>query len=540
MLASQARRRTFLLSVALLVALANLLAAAGGFRLDASGPAARVPRLQVTYYHLRLRVDPARRMIAGAVTVIVRAPAPDSSLTLDLSHSLKADSAKVGGHHVTAAHEGARLRLGLSPAGRRSQPVRVDVFYHGQPDSALVFGEADGAPAVASYGLPYSARHWWPCFDAPSLKADSADIDVTVPKPLLVASNGILRTTEEHRDGTATFRWSVRYPIYPDVISLAAANYVVFSEYYRDSSGDSIPLTFYVFPRDLAKARADFSVLPRTLRAYAALFGPYPFPREKYGVAEFAIPSFREHQTIPSYGAKFITGDHRNDWILAHELAHQWFGNLISVADWSQVWLNEGFATYASALAREQIDGAPAYRAAMEKFAEGELEGPLIIADTADVDGMFTPVTFRRGAWVLHMLRYVMGDSSFFPALREYVQTYAYRTATTEAFRRICERHYGSSLAWFFDQWVYGGSLPRYRLDWEPGAGGRGAAVTLTQTQPDSVWFRMPLEVRLQGGSGDTVVVVWDSLPAQHFEISGPGRVTGVSLDPRHRVLTRQ
>jgi aminopeptidase N len=363
---------------------------------------------------------------------------------------------------------------------------------------------------------------------------------IAVPRGLVVASNGRLVRHVPARRGVELYQWKESYPIYPDAISIAVANYQTFVRFYHDSAADSMPITFYVYPEDRAKAERDFAGLGDMLESHVATFGPYPFRREKYGVAEFPIPSFREHQTLPSYGAPLLTGDRRNDWILAHELAHQWFGNLLTVANWSHIWLNEGFATYGFALWQERRGGDSAYRAAMHGLYQPAFEGSLYVPDSMDVSHFFGPTTFSKGAWVLHMLRHVMGDSTFFHALRAYVRDFSYRTVVTEDFQRVCEREYGGSLGWFFKEWVYGTSQPALSLVWESAVQGGDSVtlVTIVQTSGAGL-FTMPLDLRISRPDGDTTVVVWDSLPSQRWELPLRRAATAVTLDPDNWVLRR-
>ena len=277
-------------------------------------------------------------------------------------------------------------------------------------------------------------------------------------------------------------------------------NTATFNLPYQTANGTSMPMSFFVYPADEAKARVDFSVLPDVMTYYASILGEYPFLREKYGVAEFRQQSFREHQTVPSLGAAFITGDHKNDQVLAHELAHQWFGNALSVSNWSHVWLNEGFATYSALLWMEHSKGKAAYDASIAARMKLQFPWAVYIRDSTDVGHMFGAVTFQKGALVLHMLRHVMGDSAFFRSLKAYVAENKYHNVATADWQRVCERESHQSLDRFFQQWVYGTGMPSYKLEWTQRRSGNGfAAVDLTVTQEqDSTLFAMPIDIALR------------------------------------------
>jgi aminopeptidase N len=497
------------------------------------------PEIHVTHYRLTLRVDPDAKSLAGEVAMRASAGRDGvADLALDLADALTVDSVLVDGLTVPFTRPTNRVAVVLPRPVRRGAPIALTIAYHGHPvGPGFSFDTRDGVPRIASFGLPYGAKDWWPCRDTPADKADSADVIVTVPRPLVVASNGLLIGETANGDASRTFHWRVRYPIYPDVLSLAIADYTTFTSYYRGGRGDSLPLTFYVFPRDVERAERDFAVLPELLRSHVAYFGDYPFWREKYGVAEVAVHSYREHQTLPSYGEYLVTGDHRNDRVLAHELAHQWFGNLVSVRNWSHVWLNEGFATYAYALWQERRGGATAYRAAMAQADRDDFTGSIYISDSTDVAAMFTSTTFGKASWVLHMLRHVMGDAAFFGALRDYLRAYAYRDATTQDFQRMCERRYGHGLAWFFREWIYGVSRPTYAVAWTPSSD--GVRLTLRQLQADAGPFTMPIDVRVRAADRSTQYVIWDSLPVQDFALPVRGRPVAVAIDEGGWILKR-
>jgi aminopeptidase N len=497
--------------------------------------------IDVQHYRLDLRVDPASKSVRGVVEVRAKPTASASTeLILDLSQALTVDAVSLSGTPAQFSHEDDRIRIVMDKAQRNRRSVTITVTYHGTPQGkGFTFAERNGQPAISSFGMPFTARQWWPCKDDPSDKADSADILITVPQPLTAASNGKLVATVPNEDGTRTFHWRVAYPIYPDVMSVAIGEYAMFEERYQAANGAVLPMQFYVFPPDEEKARRDFSVLPDMMSSHVQHFGEYPFLREKYGVAEFATYSFREHQTLPSYADKLITGDHQNDAILAHELAHQWFGNSLTVRDWRHVWLNEGFATYASMLWQERRNGRAAYLEELQKLDEGDLQGPVFMSDVTDNKKLFGAATFNKGAWTLHMLRHVMGDERFFAALRAYVAEYSYRNVTTEDFRAVCERLHGKTLEWFFREWIYGVSRPTYQVSWTSGTAGNEVTLVIRQMQSDVPVFTMPIDVRVTTSAGETQRVVWNDRREQTFPIAAEkgGRVTNVTIDPDGWIL---
>ncbi len=498
----------------------------------------------VIHYELELSFDPAASKISGQVTITARVLRSVLDMVkLNLADVMKVSKVTIGGKDLAFTQKQGMVNITLPAQWPAGSAFTIAIEYAGTPasDGTFLFGKHGEVPMIASNGLPLSAQDWWPSLDTPLDKADSADIIATVPANLTAVSNGVMVSDKTNTDGSKTFHWAERYPIYADVISVAITNYASFTIPYDYFATGTMPMTFYVYPEDLEKAKTQFAVLSDIMKHHEEVFGPYPFRKEKYGVAEFAVHSYREHQTIPSFGENLITGDHKNDRILAHELAHQWFGNSITVKSWSDVWLNEGFATYANLLWMESRQGKEAYRAMLDRInpiklqASGPMhpDGPTFIADPVNDPNLLGPATFLRGAWVLHMLRHVMGDKAFFAALKSYVRDFSYRNAETADFQHVCEKVYGKPLDWFFKEWIFGAGHPEYSYKWT--SDGKRLSLELTQTQANL--FRMPVDVTIKTANGDETVVVWSEERAKTYEIPVKDEVKAVGIDPEGWIL---
>ncbi|MCK4546422.1 MAG: hypothetical protein KAW17_03180 [Candidatus Eisenbacteria sp.] len=507
----------------------------------------------VLHYDLVLRVDPADESLVGDIGIHVASViASLDSVVLDfvVRPEMTVDSASVDGQAAGFRWGDDAVRIAMPAGLAAGESSWVRVWYHGQPETPTVgfgFGVTPrGHPTIWTLSEPEMARFWWPCKDAPSDKA-TATISIRVPEPLMAVSNGLLLEIESLGDGTRTWHWSETYPIATYLVSLAICEYDVFEDSYVTTSGDSMPVIYYVYPEHRSRAERDFRFTVDMIEFYASVFGEYPFLREKYGMAEFPWGGAMEHQTVTSYGSPLITGTNIYDWIIAHELAHQWWGDLVTLETWDDIWLNEGFAVYSEALWEEHIAGEGAYHAYMAAMDRkvgfsGTLYGP-----SADPDSAFMVpyvyTVYDKGAWVLHMLRHVVGDSVFFQILRDYAShtSHAYRTANTVQFQALAEDHHGRSLDWFFTKWVYGTGRPEYEYRWTTRTTGGQHLLMLhiDQVQTASGVFEMPLDVAVEFASGETTFVVVDSLECQDFEVVLEKRPVAVVLDPEGWVLKR-
>jgi aminopeptidase N len=494
--------------------------------------------------HVSLEVEPlfATEGLTGRVTwsLTITDPAIES-LDFDLSSSLDVTMAVIEEEPVAFVHANDRLSLMLPHPYTAGQIVRATVDYGGVPELGFLWGfdyrEHDGVPIVYTNCEPIAARTWWPCKDRPDDKF-TADLAFIVPDTMIAASNGTLVETRPLPNGRMRYAWREVYPITTYLVSLTATNFIEFGDTYTALDGATqMPLTYYAYPEHLAEAMSRWAFTPQAIGCLAHLFGEYPFLSEKYGMVEYPWGGAMEHQTLTSMGDYFQVTPASIDWVIVHELAHQWWGDLVTCGTWRDIWLNEGFATYCEALWAEAQGGPDSLRAVMlAKFGDhfpGSCYDPTFI---------FNATVYRKGAWVLHMLRHVIGDEDFFAALKLYAERFAYGNAITEDLRAVFEEVSGVPLAWFFDQWVYGPGQPSYRVRWNPVAATPGdssiVVIEIGQSTTGPDYFRMPLDAlfSLEGG-GTYSTVLLDSLPQQQFAVTVPGQAVDLAVDPRNWVL---
>lgn len=429
------------------------------------------------------------------------------------------------------------VRVALDKAYGPDETFTLRVAYGGVPVS-LYFGsinfdkKPDGADLVWTLSEPWYAYTWWPAKDENADKS-TADLWFTVPAGLVVASNGLLQGVDA-LPGKKRYRWKTTYPTATYLYSFSATNYNQFSSTWEHAGG-SMPLEFFIFPEyDTPSNRNKWLKSRDMLDVFSDLFGVYPFVQEKYGICQFGFGGGMEHQTITG---QCCFGES----LTAHELAHQWWGDLVTCGTWNDIWLNEGFASYSEALWVEHRPGSSG-TADLIGYMLGALNPP--IASSVYVydisTGLFSGAVYRKGAWVLHMLRHVVGDDAFFEVLSQYRAAFAYGAATTSDFQAVAESVYGASLDWFFGPWVYEKGAPAYAFAWAPHvAGGRHyVELYLEQTQlPGYPLFPMPIDVDTTLAGKSTRTVVWNDAPAEHllFEVSGPA--SSLAIDPERWVL---
>ena len=474
----------------------------------------------VRHYDIDLIIDPALHKVTGTVQMSIEVVDNSiDSVEVDLLNNMTVTNILVSEAPASYVHQNDLINITLDRVYSAGESVELLIEYNGNPAASGLgsfgFDLHDGKPMIWSLSEPFGARNWWPCKDQPSDKADSADIRVTVPAGMIVASNGVLREVRDNGD-TETYCWHEGYPIVTYLVSIAIYEYTTYSDYYKYSPTDSMEIQFYVFPDHLESVQANYAKTKEMLAIFSELYGPYPFLDEKYGHAEFIFGGGMEHQTCTSLGGW-------SEALIAHELAHQWWGDMITCRDFHHIWLNEGFATYSEALYWEQVGGKEAY---FEDINKNKYlgEGTVYVPDLTDVWRIFHGgLSYNKGSWILHMLRHVVGDTVFFDILQAYYDSqFQHGTAITEDFQAVCEAISGMELDWFFQEWIYGEYYPAYAFDWSSVEQNGDYVVNLTieQVQTNTGVFTMPIDVTFITQDGKETFVVFDSLQTQTFQLT--------------------
>ncbi len=496
-------------------------------------------KIDIIHYLLNIDLNTEAKILKGDVTVTgVLKDKNLGSIDLNFYDNMKISELTLNGMPATYKEKGTSLSVTLNKTVRDTFSVRV--VYEGTPQnlgySSFSFGEINGHSCVYNLSEPDYASTWFPCNDIPSDKA-TYDINITNDSSMVSASNGKLISVRTE-GGRRTYYWKTDYPTSTYLVCLYSSDYVNFSaEYVSLSKADTMPVEYYVFPRQLEEAKTDFREIPDMIRFFAGKFGEYPFIKEKYGVAEFLWPmGAMETQTLIGIGANFISGRQFFNDILVHELAHHWFGDAVGPETWKDIWLNEGFASYCEALYAESKNGPAALQShMMDKFNEnfrGTLYNP---------KDLFGSTVYDKGAWVLHMLRHYVGDSVFFSILRKYYNTYKYGSADTKDFENICEEVSGKDLGWFFDQWVYKGTgIIKLNYTWEAEKAGGAYRLNIKIDQVQEGWdvYKFPLDIDIKyENRTDTLKTFFIDKRQTKLEIAVPGKPVGIKPDPDNWLL---
>jgi len=496
----------------------------------------------VTGYFLDLDIDEIAETITGQVTVTATSLIDGLvDVPLDLYGNMQVRWVRRDTVGLEFTHDSHVLTVRLDTPVDAGASFEFTVDYTGSPtiDGFTGFGwnkYYGGADGNAAWTLsePDGARRWWPCKDRPDDKALVQEW-FTVNGTWTATGNGVLLGVDTLPGGKRRFRWKASRPLTTYLVSIAATEFTTFSHTYDLIDGGSIPIDYYVYAEDLTDAQVSFSGTPAMLDYFERTFGAYPFPEDKYGMSAFPFPGAMEHSTNTSYGHMLINGGHYYDFVIVHELAHQWWGDSLSPETWADIWLNEGFASHAEALWTEHVGGAAAYHDYMDAMWRTTFGGPLY-----DPWQLFGSTVYDKGAWTLHMLRRVLGDTAFFELLRDWYEQYRDGVVNTAQFQLAAEAAHGAPMDWFFQQWVYGEGRPAYEFGHstlEQADGGSSTWVQIKQLQSGGRMFSMPIDLWLVTADGTELRTVWNDGANQIFELDTGSPVEDVLFDPLNWIL---
>lgn len=497
-------------------------------------------RSDIHYCRLHWTVDPSVRYIAGEVMTVFEPTESVMSLDFDFSEALGMDSIVFHGQKLSFLRSGNILTVQFPIALPALLPDSLTFFYQGIPTStgfgSFETNNHEGAPILWTLSEPYGAMEWWPCKQALNDKIDSVDVFVTHPVGYRAASNGILRS-EIQSGNQLTAHWKHRFPIPAYLIAIAVTNYTVFSV-PAVFENDTTHIVNYVYPEKLADAQVGIGENVEVMLLFNQLFGQYPFHSEKYGHAQFGWGGGMEHQTMSFVGNFGYE-------LLAHELAHQWFGDMITCGSWEDIWLNEGFATYLTGLCFNYL--RPQYwnifKADRISKSTAQPDGSVWVDDTTSVARVFSSrLSYAKGAMLLHMLRWKMGDDAFYQAVRNYLNDPALVLgyARTKDLKAHLEAVYGQNLDAFFGDWFYGQGYPSYDIKWSKTPDNQVKIIMgQTPSHPSVSFFEMPVAVKLKNDLQDTLIVLDHTFSGQEFSFQLGFTPTELVFDPDLWLVSR-
>lgn len=513
---------------------------------------ATLDETDVEHVFLDLEVIPSTSSLAGTCTMDVAATRDGvSDFTVRLRSNLTITSVTVDGVAAAWVRDSTTsVTVALGRTLTAGERFRLVVGYNGQPVSrglgSIEFRTTpDGRPWVYTLSEPYFAYTWWPAkdgdFGVPGDNSDKFSLDfwLTNPAGLRSVSNGVLEGVDALSGGRQRFRWSHGGPISTYLVAFATGPYNTYTQSYTHAGG-TMPIELNILPTsDTAALRNAWFRSAQMMAVFRPLFGEYPFVDEKYGIYEFGFSGGMEHQT--NSGQLATTSES----LTVHELLHQWFGDDITCRTWNDIWLNEGFASYSEALWEERKNGGlngAALRSAMSSRRPSTLpSGSVYAFDTGSPNAIFSSnTTYRKSAWVLHMLRRVLGDEAFFAAVRAYRAEWSGGAPTTQDFRASIERATGVDLSQFFNQWVFGTGEPDYRFSVRSDTVEGQSYLRLRVRQVQSTThgsggvFVMPIDIGVTGQAGVTVM---NTLRDQHFVVPVAGPASTVQFDPEQWIL---
>lgn len=504
------------------------------------------PRNQVfdvLHYRFELKLQDNNNRIEGKANVKIVFQKEVENFYLDLKTKEKDGGMEVS--LIQIAEERLKFehkedRLHIFRNCKEADTINFQITYTGVPLDGLVIAKNKyGTRTFFGDNWPNRAKNWLPCLDHPSDKA-TCEFIVQVPQQYKVVANGLLQNEKKLDKLTKQYHWKQGVPISTKVMVIGVAPFSV------EESGiyKGISVQTWVYPENQKEGFYDYALAVDILKFMEEKFGEYPYEKlanvqsnTRYGGMENASAIF--------YAESSVTGTRSSEALLAHEIVHQWFGNSATEKDWYHLWLSEGFATYFTHVYMEQKYGRAKLVERMKKdkhriFGYYQRRNNSAIVDTTikNLNFLLNANNYQKGGWVLHMLRYVVGENNFWKGIRTYYEKYRDKNVLTEDFQAVMEDASGQKLDWFFGQWIYRSGQPEYEGTWKYDNRNKEIILEMKQTQKSGKLFQMPLEIAIYSGKKqDKIEKIWLRKVEEKFRIKVDRKPDRIILDPNNWVL---
>lgn len=497
------------------------------------------------YQRMDVTIDPSVYNISGSVTSHFKPNQAMSSIYFDLNNQMPVSQVVYHGQNLGFQQLATKeLKINFASSLAANVLDSLTVYYSGAPSTAnnsFFNGTQGGTAVLSTLNEPYGAQDWFPTKQSLNDKIERFDIKVTSPSQYNVASNGKLMSETLLGNGQKRTFWRTQYPTAAYLIALSITDFVKLN----DTMGNPpFPFVNYVFPSTAANSTSMSNIewTKIMMNTFETYFGPYPFRNEKYGHMEFQAGGGMEHQTMTSMGS----------WgrgLIAHELAHQWFGDKVTCGAWNDIWLNEGFATFGEHLANEKLLMSNTeflnYLLTQKNYITGSPEGSVYVADSdlANTGTIFNGrLSYSKGGYVLRMLKWILGDPAFYQALQQYHSrpALAYNYVKTQDFNASLLQSTGQDFTGFFNDWIYGEGYPVYDIRWKQTGNTLTFRASQTQSDPSVSFFEMPLPIKVNGTGGQVAYFALNNTTNnQYFVQSVAFPVASVEFNYEYQILER-
>ena len=504
----------------------------------------RFESIDVQHYIFEIHINDSTDTIEGKTTISLKFLKPANKITLDLidrnestETGMSVSLVKFNGNSVDFVHRNNQLEINLKEIIKQNESAEIEIKYSGVPaDGLIISNNKFGDRTFFGDNWPDRARNWLPTVDHPSDKA-TLEFQVVAPDKYQVVANGYQVEETNLENGLKYTRWKEDVPISTKIMVIGVARFAVLS----NENFESIPLSSWVFTQNKEEGFNDYSVGIKAIRYFSKIIGTYPYEKlahvqsnTRYGGMENAGCIF--------YAENSVTGKNEVESLIAHETAHQWFGNSVTEQNWHHVWLSEGFATYLTHLYNKHFFGNDFFKQALNKdrervirFANRKL-APVIDTTIINYNQLLNTNTYQKAGWFLHMLQENIGDSLFIKSLQEYYLTFKDSTALTSDFQNIIEKVSDKNLDSFFHEWLYQPGIPKIKLTWKQKRN-NDLNIRINQIQKENL-FTFPLEIEFQLKSGQKVI---ENVQINETEtrVSFPlnDKIESISTDPNIKLL---